>query len=169
MYKTFAGSLLAAACMVGACKTSQIAALPASFPKFFKEGHRGTRGLMPENTIPAMIKGIEAGANVIEVDIYTSKDGQVIVAHDPTINRDHSFLPDGQEIPREDAKKYVLHQMDYAEIRKFDVGSKFYSAFPEQKNMKAYIPLLGELIDSVEQFTAATNRPGVIYNIDRKS
>lgn len=168
-YKVFAGSLLASICFFTACKTSQLASLPADFPKFFKEGHRGTRGLMPENTIPAMKKGIALGANVIEVDVYTSKDGQVLVAHDPTINRSHSFLPNGQEIPEADAKKYILHQMDYAAIRKFDVGSKYYSAFPQQKKIKTYIPLLGELIDSVEQFTAQNNLPGVIYNIELKT
>ena len=139
------------------------------FPKFYKEGHRGTRGLMPENTIMSMKKAIEDGANIIEVDIQISKDKKVMVAHDPYVNRQISFLPDGREIPEADAQKYVLYQMAYDSIRKFDVGSKYHSEFPRQKKAKTYIPLLGELIDSVEQFTIDRKFTPVIYNIEIKA
>lgn len=139
------------------------------FPDFYKEGHRGTRGFMPENTIPSMTQAIADGANIIEVDIQISKDGKVMVAHDPYINREISLLPDGQEIPEADAHKYILHQMPYDSIRKFDVGSKHHAGFPQQKKMKTYIPLLGELIDSVEQFTKSKGHAPVIYNIEIKS
>jgi len=127
--------------------------LPKEFPAFFKEGHRGGTGLAPENTIPAMISGVEAGANVIEMDVYTSKDGKVIITHDPHINWRISLTKEGKEITEEEAKKYPVHHMNYDDIRAFDVGSKNYPAFPDQKKIKTYIPLLGELIDSVEQFT----------------
>ena len=139
------------------------------FPKFYKEGHRGTRGLMPENTIPSMKKAIDDGANVIEVDIQISKDNMVLVAHDAYINPTFSLMADGSEIPEQDATKYILYQMDYSEIRKFDVGSKMHKDFPQQKKIRTYIPLLGELIDSVEQHTTTKGRPGVIYNIEIKS
>lgn len=143
--------------------------VPKNFPKFYKEGHRGTRGLMPENTIPAMIKGIESGANVIEVDVYTSKDGQVFISHDPSFNINHSYTEEGKDLTAEEAKKYIFHQMDYADIRKFDVGSKPYAAFPQQQRLKTYIPLLGELIDSVEAYTRSKKLPGAIYNIELKT
>lgn len=139
------------------------------FPNFYKEGHRGTRGLMPENTIPSMKKAIDDGANVIEVDIQISKDNMVTVAHDPYINRTYSLMPDGSEIPESDARKYILYQMNYSNIRKFDVGSKVLKDFPDQKKMRAYIPLLGELIDSVEQHTTSKGLPGIIYNIEIKA
>ena len=154
---------------LGSCRSSHLASLPESFPAFYKEGHRGARGLMPENTIPSMIRGIEAGANVIEVDIYTSKDSQVIVAHDPYINREFSLLPGGQEIPKTDEKRYILHQMPYEEIRRFDVGLKYLPAFPKQEKIPAYIPLFSELIDSVENFTRSHKIRPVIYNIELKS
>lgn len=140
-----------------------------NFPSFYKEGHRGARGLMPENTIPSMIKAVEVGANILELDVHISRDGQVVVAHDPYMNRSFTLLPSGEEIPQEDAKKYILHQLDYADIRRFDVGSKYHSGFPEQKKVPAYIPLLGELIDSVEQYTASKKLPPVIYNIEVKA
>lgn len=140
-----------------------------NFPSFYKEGHRGARGLMPENTIPSMKQAIDDGANVIEVDIQFSKDNQVLVAHDAYINRIYSLHPDGNEIPESDAKKYVLYQMTYDEIRRFDVGSKHHKDFPQQKKFKTYIPTLGELIDSVESYTKSKGLPGVIYNIEIKS
>lgn len=139
------------------------------FPEFYKEGHRGTRGLMPENTIPSMTKAIENGANIIEIDIQISSDNQVMVAHDPHINRQISLLPNGEEIPEADAHKYLLHAMPYDSIRKFDVGTRYHSGFPQQKKMKTHIPLFGELIDSVEHFTKENGYAPVIYNIEIKA
>lgn len=155
--------------VIASCASAQKSSLPKNFPSFYKEGHRGTRGLMPENTIPSMIKAIENGANVIEVDVYTSKDGQVFISHDPYVNINHSYYEDGKEITAEEAKKFIFHQMNYADIRKFDVGSKPYAAFPQQQRLKTYIPLLGELIDSVEAFTKSKKLPGAIYNIELKT
>lgn len=142
---------------------------PAGFPEFYKEGHRGTRGYMPENTVASMKKAIDNGANIIELDIQISKDNQVMVSHDPYINRNISLLPDGSEIPEADARKYILHQMPYDSIRKFDVGSKYHADFPQQKKMKSYIPLFGELIDSVELYTREKELKPIIYNIEIKA
>jgi glycerophosphoryl diester phosphodiesterase len=158
-------SFLFAACTSSKHMSSSI----KDFPAFYKEGHRGTRGLMPENTIPAMIKGIEEGANMIEVDIYLTKDNKVLVSHDPYPNITHTLYDDGKEIDKEDAKKYIWHQMNYADIRKFDVGSKPYPAFPSQQRLKTYMPLFDELIDSVEAYVKAKNLPRPIYNIELKT
>ncbi|NEU07235.1 glycerophosphodiester phosphodiesterase [Flavihumibacter sp. R14] len=169
-HRSFYSALLLFSCiLLFSCKSSHLARLPRSFPEFYKEGHRGARGLMPENTIQAMIRGIEAGANVIEVDVYTTKDSKLVVTHDPYINRDFSLLPNGEVIPKGDEKRYIIHQMTYAEVRKFDVGMKPYSAFPAQAKIPAYIPLLSDLIDSVETFTTTRGLPSVIYNIELKS
>ena len=59
--------------------------------------------------------------------------------------------------------------MPYDSIRKFDVGSKPYDAFPHQQRVKTYIPLLSELIDSVEQFTSRKGYAPIIYNIEIKA
>jgi glycerophosphoryl diester phosphodiesterase len=50
------------------------------------QGHRGARGLMPENTIPAMIKALDLGVTTLELDLAVTKDGQVIVSHEPYMN-----------------------------------------------------------------------------------
>jgi len=139
-----------------------------SYPAFLREGHRGARGYLPENTIPAMKRGIDSGANVVEVDVYITKDGQVLIAHDPYVNRTISTIPGVNEISADSAKNYTWHQMNYADIRKIDVGMKGNPAFPKQEKVPAYMPLLGELIDSVEEYTRQGQSP-VIYNIEIKA
>lgn len=161
--------LVAMAGCLAACTTGRQLSVPQNYPVFYKEGHRGTRGLMPENTIPAMKKGVEVGANCIEVDVYLTKDGKVLISHDPYVNVTHSLYNDGSEIAKGDAKKYIWHQMNYEDIRQFDVGSKPYNAFPQQQKIKVSMPLLGELIDSVEAYVTANNLPKPIYNIELKT
>lgn len=169
-FKLYPLSICLAAFLMAGCQPQTPDTVVAKyFPEFYKQGHRGTRGLMPENTIPSMKQAIDDGANVIEVDIQISRDKQVMVAHDAYINRTFSLLPDGGEISEEDARKYILYQMDYDDIRKFDVGLKYHEGFPAQKKIPAYIPLLGELIDSVEAYTRNKGVPGIIYNIEIKS
>lgn len=169
IYHNILGISLTCTLLLGCTASSPEEIVKNSFPEFYKEGHRGTRGLMPENTIPSMKKAIDDGANIIELDIQVSQDKKVMVSHDAYINRQFTLLPDGGEIPEADAKKYILHQMDYAGIRKFDVGSKYHPGFPQQKKITAYIPLLGEMIDSVEQYTVEKGLSPVIYNIEIKS
>lgn len=140
-----------------------------TFPVFDKEGHRGCRGLMPENTIPAMKKAIDLGVNTLEMDVVITKDKQVVLSHDAYLNHVFSLTPEGQEFTREDEQNYILYKMDYAQIRKFDVGSKGNPGFPRQQRIKAYKPLLGELIDSVEQYTGQKQALPVRYNIETKS
>ncbi|CAM3643570.1 glycerophosphodiester phosphodiesterase family protein [Mucilaginibacter galii] len=136
---------------------------------FYKIGHRGTRGLMPENTIQAMTKAIEMGCNTIEMDIHITKDGQVLVYHDESFNPDYTLMPDGSEIAPADRKKYTFYQMNYADIRKFVIGKKKYAAFPQQQQMECYAPLLTELIDSVENHTKTHKVKAVNYLIEIKS
>ncbi len=139
------------------------------FPDFDMEGHRGARGLAPENTLPAMLKGLELGVTTLEMDVHISKDGYVLLSHDPYINRQHELLPTGLEIPAREAKKHVIYQMDYDEIKRYDVGSKFYKKFPEQELQQAYKPLLAEVIDTAQQYIRKNQIPQVFYNIETKS
>ena len=64
-------------------------------PAFDKEGHRGCRGLMPENTIPAMIRAVQLGVNTLEMDAVISRDKKVVVSHDPFFSWEISTDPGG--------------------------------------------------------------------------
>lgn len=134
-----------------------------------RQGHRGCRGLMPENTIAAMKKALDLGVQVLELDVVVSKDKQVLVSHDPYFSADISLKPSGDNITREEEKKLPLYSLLYSEIKKYDVGSKHNPAFPRQQNFPAYKPLLSELIDSVDLYAKEKGMPLPGFNIEIKS
>jgi glycerophosphoryl diester phosphodiesterase len=148
------------------CKPPQQSVM---IPVFDQQGHRGCRGLMPENTIPAMIKALELGVNTLEMDAVISKDRKVVVSHDPFFSWEISTTPAGMSISQQEEKQYNLYQMDYTEISKWDVGLKAHPRFPKQQKIHAVKPLLEELIDSVEQYLRINKLPLVQYNIETKS
>lgn len=143
-------------------------AVLAQQKKFDVQGHRGARGIMPENTIPGMIKALQLGVTTLEMDIVISKDKQAVVSQEPYFNHEFSLMPNGKEILFKDEKKNNIYKMDYAEVKKFDVGSKVHPRFLGQQKMKAYKPLLAELIDSVEIFVKNNKLAKPDYNIETK-
>ncbi|WP_051080657.1 glycerophosphodiester phosphodiesterase [Pontibacter roseus] len=147
----------------------QVSSVANKFPTFDMEGHRGARGLMPENTIPGMLKALELGVTTLEMDTHITKDKKVVLSHDPYINPAHDLLPDGTEIPFMHRRKYVLYQMEYDSIRQFDAGSKYYDKFPQQQKLETHKPLLSEVIDSVQAYLQEHQLPQVYYNIETKS
>jgi glycerophosphoryl diester phosphodiesterase len=155
--------------IAASCKVQQSAQKPKELPAFDSEGHRGARGLMPENTIPAMYKAIDLGVTTIEMDAHITSDKKVILSHDDHINAAFTLTPDGKEISAEEAKKLAFYQMDYSTIRKFDVGSKYHDKFPQQEKLKVHIPLLSDLIDSVQTYITEKGKQPVFYNIETKS
>lgn len=137
-------------------------------PSFDKQGHRGARGLMPENTIPAMYKALDLGMTTLEMDVVISKDEQVVVSHDPYFNNAISTKPDDSYLKVGEDKSYVLFGMDYAEIQKWDVGKKGHPMFTRQQKIAAVKPRLSDLIDSVEAYVVKSNYPKPFYNIETK-
>ncbi len=135
---------------------------------FDKEGHRGCRGLMPENTIPAYLKAIDIGVTTLEMDAVITKDGQVIMSHDPFFSHDITTKPDGSYVTEEEEKSLNLYHMDYAEIKKYDVGMKLHPRFPQQQKIKAVKPLLNDVVDSVEAYTSSHKLKPLQYNIETK-
>ena len=133
------------------------------------EGHRGARGLMPENTIPAMIKAVDLGVTTLEMDAHITNDQQVILSHDDHINSAFTLSPGGGEISADEAEGLAFYKMPYAEISKFDVGFKIHDQFPHQQKVIAHIPLLSDVIDSVQSYLAKNGKPQVFYNIETKS
>ena len=137
-------------------------------PKFDKEAHRGGRGLMPENTIPAMINALGLGVTTLEMDIHITQDSKVIVSHDDFINP-LITQENGKNISKSEAEKLAFYKLNYSDLNRFDVGSGFYPAFPQQKKIAVKIPLLEDLIDSVQHHLKITGKLQVFYNIETKS
>ena len=134
-----------------------------------KQGHRGCRGLMPENTIPAMLKAIELGVTTLEMDVVITKDMQVVVSHEPFFNHEISAKPDGSFVTEEEEKSLNIYQMTYGKVKTYDVGLKPHPRFPKQKKMAVYKPLLSELFKQVEEYTASKKLSAIYYNIEIKS
>jgi len=139
------------------------------FPLFSAEAHRGGRGLMPENSIEAMLNAMKIdGITTLEMDTHISKDGKVVVTHDDYLSPAFMLTPDGKDIPVTDAKKYPIFGMNYDEIKKFDLGTKYYDLFPKQKKEKTHLPLLADLIDAVQRDIKSNKRKQFFYNIETK-
>ena len=119
---------------------------------FDKEGHRGCRGLMPENTIPAFIKAVDLNVTTLEMDAMITKDKKVIISHDPYFNHDITTKPDGSYLNPAEEKSYTLYNMNYEDVLKYDVGMKPNPHFPQQQKLPAVKPLLSSVIDSVEAY-----------------
>ena len=134
-------------------------------PKIDVQGHRGCRGLLPENSIPAFQKAIDLGVNTLEIDLIVSKDKKVVVSHDPYLSHEIALDPSGNEISISEEKSYNLYTMTYDSIKMYDCGSKQHPRFPNQKKLKVHKPLLTEVIDLAEE---QTNRK-IQYNIEIKS
>ena len=140
------------------------------FKKFHVQGHRGARGLLPENTIESCIEAVKCGVDGLEIDVVVSKDGQIVVSHEPWMSPLFCSFPDGKPIiTRHEAGSLFLKNMLYEDIKKYDCGSRGNPLFPSQKPITAYKPTLYELVDAVQSYckTAKLNLP--FFNIEVKS
>jgi len=131
------------------------------------QGHRGGRGLWPENSIYGFFKAIELGVDVIEMDVVVTGDNKILVSHDPFFNPLFCLDPEGKEIQNEG--DYNIYTMSYSEIKKFDCGSKFHPGYPLQEKTPVYKPLLRDVITEVDKKCAALNIPPIKFNIEIKS
>lgn len=153
--------------MATACRTARNGILP--LPAFDMEGHRGCRGLMPENTLLGMMKAIDLGVTTLEMDVVMTADSQVICSHEPYFNHEITTRPNGTYVSESEEKALNIFRMSYADVIQYDVGLKPHPRFPRQEKVKAVKPLLAELIDEVEAYRQLRNRKKVFYNIETKT
>lgn len=136
---------------------------------FDVQGHRGARGLLPENTIPAFIRAIDEGVKTLELDVVITKDKKVLVSHEPYMSPSICSKPDGSSISSEESKALNIYQMTYEQIKSYDCGSKGNPRFLKQEKMAVSKPLLTDLISEVEAYLKKNGLPKVAYNIELKS
>jgi len=133
-----------------------------------KQGHRGCRGLYPENTIPGFLKAIDLGVTTLEMDLVITKDKKVILSHEPFFNHEITTLPNGEYVSESNERELNIYEMSYSEVKKYDVGQKAHPRFLQQQKIKANKPLLTEVIDSVEMHAKTNNKQPLFYNIETK-
>ena len=136
---------------------------------FDKQGHRGCRGLMPENTIPAMLKAIDLGVTTLELDVVITKDKKVILSHEQWFGQEITTKPNGGYIGEREERTYNIYWMTYEQTKTFDVGMKPHPRFPQQQKIKLTKPLLADVIDSVKKDMMTRRRPVPYYNIETKT
>jgi glycerophosphoryl diester phosphodiesterase len=137
-------------------------------PKFDVQGHRGARGLKPENTVPAFLTALNYGVTTIELDLAVTKNNQLVVSHEPWISPAICLTATGDALQGQE-KQYNIYQMTYDEIGKFDCGSKFNERFTEQTKLTVPKPLLSDVIVAVEDHIKSFTQYEVDYNIEIKT
>jgi glycerophosphoryl diester phosphodiesterase len=160
--------LLLLVALIFACHASK-KVTDSLLPAFDIEGHRGCRGLMPENTIPAMMKALDLGVTTLEMDAVITKDKRVILSHEPFFDHEITTGPDGKYITEQDERNLNIYQMTYAQTQTYDVGLKPHPRFPNQRRLKATKPLLREVIDNVKAYQKLKGDHDVFYNIETKT
>ncbi|HZI53815.1 MAG TPA: glycerophosphodiester phosphodiesterase [Chitinophagaceae bacterium] len=161
--------LLVLTFIISCSNTKNIPANSMSTSGFDTQGHRGSRGLMPENTFPAMKTALDLGVTTLEMDVVITKDKKVVLSHEPFFNHEISTKPDGSYVTEAEEKSLNIYAMDYDEVKKYDVGMKPHPRFPRQQKIKVVKPLLGDLIDSVQKYMMTSKRALPYFNIETKS
>ncbi|HKK61806.1 MAG TPA: glycerophosphodiester phosphodiesterase family protein [Bacteroidales bacterium] len=117
------------------------------------QGHRGARGLFPENTIPSFIRAIENGATTLELDLALTADSLLVISHEPWLSSEICLDSLGNNLSNDVSERYNLYHMYYSYIQKFDCGSKRHPHFPSQEKIPAVKPLLSDLLDTLDQLS----------------
>jgi glycerophosphoryl diester phosphodiesterase len=131
------------------------------------QGHRGARGLAPENTLPAFTRALAVGVSTLELDCGITRDGIVVVSHDPALNPDLTRTAKGRWLEGQGA---AIRQLTYAELQRYDVGrikpgSAYANRFPAQVAADGtQIPRLADVFALVRRSGNETVR----FNIETK-
>lgn len=136
---------------------------------FDLQGHRGARGIMPENTIPAFLKAVDLGVDTVEFDVVVTADGKILVSHEPWFNHLFSTKPNGEPVIESEEMDLNIYEMTYEETQQFDVGKRGNPNFPDQQPMEVTKPLMADAIRAVEEYASKNDLPPLHYNIETKS
>lgn len=142
---------------------------PKTFVDIDLQGHRGARGLMPENTIPGFKKALDLGVNTLEMDLVITADSQVLVSHEPFMSAEICMDSTGQQVTEDAQLSHNIYQMTYDEVKSFDCGLKVHPRFPDQQKMAVSKPLLKEVIDAVDAYALEKGIETPNYNMEIKS
>lgn len=127
---------------------------------FDVQGHRGARGLLPENTLPAFRRAIELGVDTLELDLGVTRDGVLVVSHDPMVNAAICTGADG----RDPLPNTAIHGLSLEQLKTFDCGAKRNPAFASQTPVPGTrVPTLQEVFDLVKSMNS-----GVRLNAETK-
>ena len=128
------------------------------------QGHRGARGLWPENTLAAFAGALELGVSTVELDCGMTRDGVLVVTHDPDLNPDLTRAADGRFLAATGPR---IFDLTYPELQSYDVGrlkpgSAYAARFPEQQPVDGErIPRLADVLALVRSRGSGRVRVGL--------
>ena len=161
-------AIIATLICTSSCTVKRATIIEPTFPSFAYEGHRGARGLYPENSIGAMKKAMDLPVvTTLEMDCHITKDKKVVVYHDDYLNPKFVTYANGNELTGKD-NKGLIYDYSYNQLQKFDLGLKGNVDFPQQEKSSTKIALLADLIDESEKYATAKGKK-MFYNIETKS
>jgi glycerophosphoryl diester phosphodiesterase len=118
------------------------------------QGHRGARGLAPENTLPAFAKALSLGVNTLELDIAITRDGVLVISHNPALNPQITRGPDGSFLqqPGPRIRELTFEQVQTYDVGRLQPGTRYAAAQPDQQPADgARIPRLSDLFALVQK------------------
>ncbi|MEO5702044.1 MAG: glycerophosphodiester phosphodiesterase [Casimicrobiaceae bacterium] len=150
-----------------ACLAVLLLALALPVQAFDLQGHRGTRGWAPENTLAAFERALEIGVTTLEMDAAITADGVVVISHDPALTPAITRDSQGHWLA---GRGPLIRALTAAELTAFDVGridpgSAYARQFPDQR------PVDGQRIPTLAAVFAKVNELGadaVRFDIETK-
>lgn len=137
------------------------------------QGHRGARGLAPENTIFSFKKALEHGVQGLEFDIVLTGENQFLISHEPYFSHEFCSKPNGEAILRKEKFHHNIYKMDYETIKKYDCGKRGHIRYPEQQPLPAVKPLLKDFFEEIEKYVLDKNKENEMqkpfYTLEIKS
>ena len=149
--------------------SKQLSSITMQTTKFDLQGHRGARGLLPENSIPAFLYALDLGVNTLEMDVAINARGHVVITHEPWMSALICSHPDGRAVTEDEEESLRIYAMSDEDVARFDCGSRGHPDFPGQKAMPVQKPMLASLFQAVALREMETGRPPVLFNIEIKS
>jgi glycerophosphoryl diester phosphodiesterase len=134
------------------------------------QGHRGARGLAPENTLAGFRTALAIGVTTLETDLAMTRDGALVLSHEPRLAAALTRGPDGRWLTDDGAPFITL---DRPELERYDVGrlnpsSKYAAQWPEQRPADGQrIPTLADLFELARDARGPGGSP-VRFNVETK-
>ncbi len=168
VWLVFTGLLVGVGAVAWFTPPASPGAASASLPAFDAQGHRGARGLYPENTLPGFAAALAIGVTTLEMDVGLTRDGVLVVHHDRRVDPQRTRGADGAWL---EEPAPAIFELEHAALAAYDVGrsrpgSKVAQRFPEQVGLDGVaIPTLAEVVALAEATSNGTMR----YNIETKT
>lgn len=140
-----------------------------SLNEFDFQGHRGARGLYPENSIKGMLMALDYGVKTLEMDVVITSDNQVVLSHEPFLSHAICLDADGNPISSHNETSYNIYEMTYDSLAQCDCGSSIHPDFPDQDHEFVSKPLLKDVITAVKNYCDSTGTSLPFFNIEIKS